>query len=131
MHRIRQRREMAHWMENRGLVFTASDGSPLDLSNVRDDLWLPLRKKLGLDRVRLHDLRHTQATALSVSEAGVNLTTIAQRLDHSEPATTPRHIHPLSPDSWRAAEVSDRLLFGNRTRRRGGKGQSGQADKAA
>lgn len=43
-------------------------------------------KKAGLPRMRLHDLRHTVASLLL--DAGVPVTTVADLLGHSTPATT-------------------------------------------
>lgn len=51
-----------HW-EDSGLVFTTPTGGPLDPSNLRSS-WHPLRKRAGLDGVRLHDLRHSCVTLL-------------------------------------------------------------------
>ena len=45
-----------------------------------------LRKKLGLDHVRLHDLRHYVATQLL--GAGIPLKTVSTRLGHRQMATT-------------------------------------------
>ena len=45
-------------------------------------------KKLGLDPVRFHDLRHFAATVLA--GAGVDIRTTAGRLGHAHPAITLR-----------------------------------------
>jgi integrase len=45
-----------------------------------------LRAQLGLDRVRLHDLRHFVATVLG--DGGVPIATISSRLGHRDTATT-------------------------------------------
>lgn len=52
----------ADWQDS-GLVFTNRDGSSIDPNYLRSS-WHPLRTKAGLDRVRLHDLRHTCVTML-------------------------------------------------------------------
>ena len=62
------------------LVFGHPDGSP----RVPSTLTLAFRrltKRIGLDGVRLHDLRHTMASLYL--EQGVNPKTVAERLGHS------------------------------------------------
>ena len=41
-HKERQDAEKAKYTEDWGLVFTATDGSPVDASNIRDDVWRPI-----------------------------------------------------------------------------------------
>ena len=68
-----------------------------------------LRTPLGLDRVRLHDLRHFQATELIA--AGVDVRTVAGRLGHADPSTTLRIYAAFTrPADARAARVVGRLL---------------------
>jgi integrase len=62
--------------------------------------WQRIRKRAGLEDVRLHDLRHSFA---SVAVAGgATLPIIGALLGHSQPATTARYAH-LSDDPLRAA----------------------------
>jgi integrase len=62
--------------------------------------WQRIRKRAGLEDVRLHDLRHSFA---SVAVAGgASLPIIGALLGHSQPATTQRYAH-LSDDPLRAA----------------------------
>ena len=53
--------------------------------------WIRLRKPLGLEGVRLHDLRHFHGTELAT--AGVPLTAIRDRLRHSNLRTTSIYAH--------------------------------------
>ncbi len=53
--------------------------------------WYRIRKKAGLDDVRLHDLRHSFAS-VGVS-GGLSLPVIGALLGHSQPATTARYAH--------------------------------------
>ncbi len=65
-----------------------------------DDQWMKLRKRAGLDDVRIHDLRHSYASrALALGES---LTMIGALLGHSEVATTARYAH-LARDTEKAA----------------------------
>ena len=56
--------------------------APNDVTKV----FIRLRKRVGLDTVRLHDLRHFAATRLLV--AGVPVRTVSGRLGHANAATT-------------------------------------------
>jgi len=74
------------------LVF--GDGvRPLGEDAIRRTLRRAL-KQAGLPRIRVHDLRHTAASVLI--DAGVPVTTVAELLGHSTPATTMSvYAHPL------------------------------------
>jgi integrase len=45
-------------------VFTSTGGTPLDSSNLTYHTFQPLLKRVGLPKIRFHDLRHTCATLL-------------------------------------------------------------------
>jgi integrase len=62
------------------LVFTTSNGTPLDSSNLRR-CFARLLKKAKVRRVRIHDLRHSAATLL-LSQAE-NLKQVSATLGHS------------------------------------------------
>jgi len=53
--------------------------------------WERLRKKLGLDHIRLHDWRHFHGTELA--SAGVPMTVVRDRLRHSNIRTTSMYAH--------------------------------------
>jgi integrase len=53
--------------------------------------WERLRKKLGLDHIRLHDWRHFHGTELA--SAGVPMTVVRDRLRHSNIRTTSIYAH--------------------------------------
>lgn len=68
-----------------------------------------VRDSLGLDDVRLHDLRHFTATQLI--GAGVDVRTVAGRLGHSDPSVTLRvYSHALEERDRAAAEIMGRVL---------------------
>jgi integrase len=68
-----------------------------------------LRKRVGLDTVRLHDLRHMHATQLLA--AGVPVRTVSGRLGHANAATTLNvYGHFLEASDRHAAEVIGDLL---------------------
>ncbi len=62
--------------------------------------WHRIRKLAGLSDVRLHDLRHTFASAGAA--AGLSLPMIGKMLGHTQAATTQRYAH-LAPDPVKEA----------------------------
>jgi integrase len=72
-----------------------------------------LRHDVGLDHVRLHDLRHFVATRLLA--AGIDVRTVSGRLGHSLTSATLNVYSAFVPDAdQRAAEVIGRLAHGGR-----------------
>jgi len=72
--------------------------------------WAQVRDRAGVDQtIRLHDLRHWQATQLL--DAGVPLPTVAARLGHASGATTMKiYAHRTAhADSQAAGIVGDVL----------------------
>lgn len=68
-----------------------------------------LRRKAGLDHVRLHDLRHAMSTLLLAN--GVDVRTVAGRLGHSNVATTLNvYSHFIEASDQQAAQVMGDLL---------------------
>ena len=67
------------WLKT-GYVFTREDGEPYHPERV-SKLFLQGAKKVGLPRIRLHDLRHTYAT-LALG-AGVHPKIVSERLGHA------------------------------------------------
>ena len=73
--------------------------------------FVKLRNRLGLEGVRLHDLRHYVATRLIAS--GVDPRTVANRLGHASPTTTLSIYSHFVPEADRdAAELLGSLLEG-------------------
>ena len=73
-----------------------------------DAIWLRLRKRAGLDDVRIHDCRHSYASrALAIGEA---IPLISEVLGHRKFSTTARYAH-LARDGERAsaAKVGDSI----------------------
>ncbi len=67
-------------------------------------VWNRLRKKAGLDDVRLHDLRHSFASV--GAGAGMGLAVVGKLLGHRDPKTTARYAH-IADDPAKAA--ADRI----------------------
>lgn len=113
-HRRRQR-ELAlavgvHLAED-AVLFGDVDGRPWR-PDVCTNRFARLRSRLGLEGVRLHDLRHFVASVLG--DGGVPIATISTRLGHRDAATTLNlYTHALPPTDHAAAHL-DSLLAGDR-----------------
>jgi integrase len=76
------------------------------MDNCRADLkrpWSLVRRRAGLEGLRIHDLRHTYASF--GASGGMGLPIIGKLLGHSQPATTARYAH-LADDPVRRASES-------------------------
>ena len=62
--------------------------------------WGRIRKRAGLEDVRLHDLRHSFASV--AASGGLSLPMIGKLLGHTQAATTARYAH-LAADPLKAA----------------------------
>jgi integrase len=62
--------------------------------------WRRIRRRAGLENVRLHDLRHSFASV--AASGGLSLPVIGKLLGHAQAATTERYAH-LAADPIRAA----------------------------
>ncbi len=76
------------------LVFSTKSGKPFDRSTLRDRLNY-FTKAASLKHVRLHDLRHTNATWLLAN--GINLAYVSKHLGHSGVAITGDTYHHVQP----------------------------------
>ena len=74
--------------------------------------WREIRKKLGLDDVRLHDLRHTFAS-IGVNN-GMSLPQIGKLLGHSNPNTTAQYAHVNVKSVRHGAETIGSIMTSNR-----------------
>jgi integrase len=72
--------------------------------------WQRIRKRAGVEDVRIHDLRHTLASWLV--GAGYNLPLIGRALNHSQIATTERYAHLAMDPVREALERNADLMFG-------------------
>lgn len=74
--------------------------------------WGRIRKEAGIPDVRLHDLRHTFASA--AARVGYGLPMIGALLGHKQAATTQRYVHLVESPVQEAAKRTARALGGNR-----------------
>lgn len=88
-----------------GRFVIAGDTAGTEDEKPRSDLkrpWAAVCKRAGLDGVRLHDLRHTNASV--GAGAGLGLPVIGRLLGHSSPTTTARYAHLADDPLKRAAD---------------------------
>ncbi|EOQ07818.1 MULTISPECIES: site-specific integrase [Bacillus cereus group] len=90
--------------DDHDLVVCARKGNPMIPRNLRKEFY-NLTEKLGLPKIRFHDLRHTHATMLI--QQNVNVKLIADRLGHSDIETTLNTYSHVLPDMQKS--VSDKL----------------------
>jgi len=90
-------------------VFTWPDGRPLHPENIAN--WFDQHTRAaGLPRIRLHDVRHSYATA--ALKAGISAKVISERLGHASVAFTLQTYSHVIPgmDKDAAATVADLIL---------------------
>lgn len=100
-----ERRELGDAWREHGLLFPSSIGTPIEPRNV-NRRWDELRKKAGLEWLRLHDLRHGCATFLLAQ--GVPPRAIMEVLGHAEIGVTMNtYTHVLPQLRQEAADAID------------------------
>ena len=85
-------------------MFASDDGTPVSLVKP----WQVIRKKAGLGRLRLHDLRHSHA-AVAVGD-GEGLRIVAGLLGHADIETTFGYAHLAEDAVFEAANRVSRAL---------------------
>ena len=94
------------WREH-GLVFASSVGTPIEPRNV-NRRWDELRRRAGLEGLRLHDLRHYATFLLA---QGVPARAIMDVLGHAEIGVTMNtYAHVLPVLRQEAADAIDELF---------------------
>jgi integrase len=74
-------------------------------------LWLRVRKEAGCEDLRMHDLRHSFASA--ALSAGLSLSQIGELLGHKSTQTTKRYAHLVEEAATAAATATaDRIMLG-------------------
>jgi integrase len=94
------------WQDYDCVIATPS-GTPVDRTTDHDD-WHDVLTETGMRRVRIHDLRHTAATALL--EAGIDSRTIAAIMGWTTLAMVDRYAHVL-PDLRRRVADAQEVMF--------------------
>ena len=80
-------------------------------------IWRSVRRKAGIEDVRLHDLRHTFASHAVLQ--GIPLPVVSRMLGHKQPSMTMRYAHVGDRETEAAAErigaIIARALDGSAT----------------
>ena len=100
---------LAQWSEpgREGLVFVMAGGTPLRRENFRRRVWLPACEAVGVEGLRFHDLRHTNATLAAAS--GAPLRAVMHRLGHHSAAAAIRYQHQLAGQDASIAEYLEKV----------------------
>lgn len=91
-----------------GLRLKGTEGGPVQDVH---ELWGRIRAKLGIEDVRVHDLRHTHASVL-ISNGGT-LDDVRAQLGHSQVQTTARYAHLFDERKHRNAAIIDAFAAEN------------------
>ena len=101
---------LALWSEPgvEGLVFVMPEGTPLRRENFRKRVWLPACRATGVEGVRFHDLRHTNATLAAAS--GAPLRAVMHRLGHASAAAALRYQHRMAGQDEAIADFLQHIV---------------------
>ena len=92
-----------------GLVVCQKNGKPYKPDSMTQK-WTRFMRAKGLPHIRLHDLRHSCATAMI--DAGIDAVTVKDTLGHADVSTTMKfYVHSTPDRNKRAAETMDKLIF--------------------
>ena len=95
-------------LNNNDLVFTWEDGRPM-LPDSITHAFKRIARRLGLDGIRLHDLRHSHATLML--EQGIHPKVVSERLGHANiNITLDIYSHVMPGIQQAAAETFDKAL---------------------
>jgi integrase len=111
-HRLRQnteRLQLGSLWEDNDLVFPNHVGRPLSSQNLTQRHFYPLLQRLGLPRVRFHDLRHTAATLLLAE--GVHPKIVSEMLGHTQVGITLDLYSHVTPAMHETATTTLGLLL--------------------
>ena len=91
-----------------GYVCAWDDGRPYDPDWVTKT-FNKIIKKIGLPKIRFHDLRHTFATILADNNISAKL--LQEMMRHSDGRMTARYTHPDLNMQAKAAKIIDMKIF--------------------
>jgi integrase len=92
-------------------LFVSRDGSPLR-GNTLYQAFVRARRKVGLDDLTFHDLRHTGQTL--AAQAGATMADLMRRLGHASMAAAKRYLHTVEGrDREIAKALSDLAAHGD------------------
>jgi integrase len=92
-----------------GLVFTTPRGAHLLRSPFNRFVWRPAVEQVGLDGLRVRDLRHTAATLAAA--VGATTKELVERMGHTSPAVALRYQHVMADRQAQLASALDDLAW--------------------
>jgi len=96
---------------NLDLIFPNEAGQAINHNNMVNRHFNPALKKVGIDKIRFHDLRHTYASLLI--EQGENVKYIQSQLGHSSPTVTLNvYAHLMKPANQESACRLENTILG-------------------
>lgn len=100
---------LAQWAEPGpdGLVFPATEGGPMRRSNFRRRVWVPALRRVGLDGLRFHDLRHSAGTMAAMT--GASTKQLMARFGHATPRAALIYQHATAEQDEAIAAALERL----------------------
>lgn len=109
MEYFKDRTELGAAFHDHGYVIRKKNGDPYRPDSITQK-WERFLEKNNLPKIRLHDLRHSNATMLAAAK--VNQVTIQKRLGHSDITTTMRYYtHMLPAMDADAADTLDEMIL--------------------
>lgn len=97
------------WFNDSGYVLFKADGNPYRPDCITQ-LWGRFAQRIDLPYIRLHDLRHSNATLMIAK--GVSAKVVQHRLGHADVSTTlQRYVHVLPTMDEDAADKIDSAIF--------------------
>ncbi len=87
-----------------GLLFRGERGAPINGRNFAERQWADAVERAGLERVHVHDLRHTYASRLV--QLGVPLEQVQLLLGHEDLKTSQRYAHLVPTDGWEGVRAA-------------------------
>jgi integrase len=109
-HQLEEKLALGPAYDDHDLVFARADGRPYEPDEFSREFDRKI-KRLGVPRIRLHDLRHTWATL--ALQAGIHPKVVSERLGHSTIAITLDTYSHVTPSLQReAADQVAAVIFG-------------------
>ena len=109
-HQLEEKLALGPGYDDHDLVFARADGRPYEPDEFSREFDRKI-KRLGVPRIRLHDLRHTWATL--ALQAGIHPKVVSERLGHSTIAITLDTYSHVTPSLQReAADQVAAVIFG-------------------
>lgn len=106
--RIKNQQKAGNTWENKNnLFFTGSKGKPVNMSKLYKEFKL-MMQELGVDNIRIHDLRHSMATAI-VNATG-DIYEAQRYLGHMHINTTKLYLHSTVESQARLQEVLNAIF---------------------